>query len=183
MKIKALIIILLAFSINNKAQVAIGKTSVNTNVILDFGQENKGIILPVITTLPVSPANGTFVMDGRNGQQKVKVFENEVWKDLSDSGSLTQQTNSGVSTTTATVINTSPEVGAGVVIGDVNTNGVGIKQASGVLVLEASDKVLVLPKVRNPHLNIKSPRAGTICFDETSKTLAVFDGVVWNYWK
>ncbi|WP_312824465.1 hypothetical protein [Epilithonimonas sp.] len=183
MKIKTLILILLAFSINSKAQVAIGKTSVNTNVILDFGQENEGIILPVITTLPVFPANGTFVMDGRTGQQKVKVFENEVWKDLSDSGSLAEQTNSGVSTTTATVINSSSEIGSGLVIGNVKANGEATSGATGVLVLEATDKALVLPKVTNPHLNIKSPRAGTICFDQTSKTLAVFDGVVWNYWK
>ena len=42
-------------------------------------------------------------------------------------------------------------------------------------------------QVRNsigyPHLNVKSPYPGMMCFDTVSNTLAVFDGENWNYWK
>ena len=53
----------------------------------------------------------------------------------------------------------------------------------GVLVLESADKALVLPKISNPHLNVKSPYAGMMCYDTIRQALAIFDGTVWNYWK
>ncbi|MNG09522.1 hypothetical protein D3C84_929420 [compost metagenome] len=55
--------------------------------------------------------------------------------------------------------------------------------ADGVLVLESADKALVLPKVNNPHITVKSPYTGMMCYDLNKKAVAIFDGVVWNYWK
>jgi len=52
----------------------------------------------------------------------------------------------------------------------------------GVLELRANDKALVLPKVENPHLNVKSPVPGMMVYDSNSKSLAIFDGLKWNYW-
>ncbi|WP_353117470.1 hypothetical protein [Myroides odoratus] len=53
----------------------------------------------------------------------------------------------------------------------------------GIVVLEGSTKALVLPKIMNPHLTVKSPYPGMMCYDSNRKALAVFDGVLWNYWK
>ena len=42
---------------------------------------------------------------------------------------------------------------------------------------------MVLPHVTNPHLTVKSPYPGMMCYDTVKKAVAVFDGTVWNYWK
>ncbi len=87
-----------------------------------------------------------------------------------------------VATTPALANDTSPvtaldDVGGGVVLGADSSS------ASGVLVLESSDKALILPKVTNPHLNMKSPTIGAMCYDTTSKSIAIFNGKEWAYWK
>jgi hypothetical protein len=58
-----------------------------------------------------------------------------------------------------------------------------ISNAKGVLVLESADKAMILPKITNPHTTVKNPYPGMMCYDLTSKSLAVFDGANWNYWK
>ena len=55
--------------------------------------------------------------------------------------------------------------------------------AEGVLVLESNDKALTLPWVENPHLTMVAPEPGTMCFDTVSKTIAVFNGTEWSFWK
>ncbi|NIF06508.1 hypothetical protein F3J23_13750 [Chryseobacterium sp. Tr-659] len=151
------------------SQVAIGKQQVDGNsTVLDFDNaagNTKGLILPAISGFPTgSLVNGTFIFDITDN--KVKVYENDVWKSLSDAG------NSG-----AIAANNSVEVGNGVVVGNSSSS------ADGVLVLESSDKAMVLPKIAAPHINVKNPYPGMMCYDTASKTLAVFDGSVWNYWK
>lgn len=151
------------------AQVAIEKEVIDGNsTLLDFNNvpaNTKGLILPATQGLPTaSPANGTFVFD--TSDQKVKVYENNTWKDLSDPGS-----------SAAITANASDETGNGVVI------GVQPGSAEGILVLESPDKAMILPKIDTPHLNVKNPYPGMICYDTASKTFAVFDGTVWNYWK
>lgn len=151
------------------AQVAIGKQAVNGNsTVLDFDNvsgNTKGLILPATSGLPTgSLVNGTFVFDVND--KKVKVYENDVWKPLSDAGS-----------SSAVVANNSAEVGQGVIIGATSST------ADGVLILESPDKAMILPQIAVPHINVKNPYPGMICYDTASKTLAVFDGSVWNYWK
>ncbi|PIF46616.1 hypothetical protein CLU96_3654 [Chryseobacterium sp. 52] len=151
------------------AQIAIEKQTIDGNsTILDFNSTSantKGLILPAIQGLPAgNPANGTFIFD--RSDDKVKVYENNTWKALSDTGN-----------SSAILVNTSDETGNGVVIGVQPGN------ADGVFVLEAPDKAMILPKIVSPHLNVKNPYPGMICYDTASKTLAVFDGTVWNYWK
>lgn len=153
------------------AQVAVGKTDVEGDAILDFGSgTTKGLLLPVITDLPVSPANGTFLMDSND--LIVKVYENDQWLELTDEGAL-----SGIPNTTDVILNSSDEVGQGIIIGSETSS------ATGVLVLESADKAMVLPKVANPAENIKSPRAGMMCYDTTNDVIAVFDGNQWNFWE
>ncbi|WP_228464914.1 hypothetical protein [Chryseobacterium antibioticum] len=143
-----------------------GKASVDGGAILDFPLSKTGIILPMLDTLPTGTAatNGTFIYD--SSDKIVKVRQNDVWVSLSDAGSLT-----------GTMPNTSAETGGGVIIGAASS------AAQGVLVLESSSLALVLPKVNDPVFNMKSPVAGTLCYDTVSKTMAVFDGLKWSFWK
>lgn len=148
------------------AQVGMGKASVDGDAILDFPLSNTGIILPMVDTLPTGSAasNGTFLLDKTD--LRIKMRENDLWVPLSDAGSLA-----------GTMPNTSAEAGGGVIIGAASSS------AQGVLVLESTSKALVLPKVNDPVASMKSPIAGTICYDTVSKTVAVFDGLKWNFWK
>lgn len=158
-------VILAGFS-SLAAQVGMGKASVDGDAILDFPLSNTGIILPMVDTLPTGAAasNGTFLLDKTD--LRIKMREKNLWVSLSDPGNLT-----------GTMPNASAEAGGGVIIGAASS------PAQGVLVLEAAGKALVLPKVNNPVANMKSPVAGTVCYDTVSKTMAVFDGLKWSFWK
>jgi len=161
-----------AFFIFNifSAQVAIGKETVEgSSTVLDFDNtagNTKGLILPATSGLPSggSLVNGTFVFDMTDN--KVKVYENNTWKPLTDAGD-----------SSAVSVNNSNDSGNGVIM------GASASSADGVLVLESDTKAMILPKISSPHINVKNPYPGMICYDTASKTLAVFDGTVWSYWK
>lgn len=184
-------------------QVAIGKTEVTGNsTLLEFvesgppilaKQGNKasalyqGIILSAVEKEPVftvttgvsSPNNGTFVFDRTS--KTVKVFENNVWKDLTDLGD-SSQADANANTSDETTSNQGAIIGAST------------SDATGVLVLESPNKALILPHVYQPDTMVKSPYPGMIVFEildgelagETpivSKgNIAIFDGTNWNYW-
>ena len=165
---------LVFLSINAFSQVAIGKSSItNTSVSLEFGNENRGIVLPwvesetKVTTTGV--VDGTLIYDTLD--HKVKLRANNGWKDLSvdttgDADTSIQDTKTD-------------QPGAKVVIGaDGATN-----TTPGILVLSDSDKAMILPKVASPHLNIIKPAAGMIVYDSVSRQLAVYNGRVWSFWK
>lgn len=158
------------------AQVAIGKSTVtNSSTILDFDNSatnKKGIILPAVDNLskalPGTAAHnhGTFLFD--KSDNVVKMYENNTWKPLSDAGSKTAiESNAALEL---------PD-NQGVIIGSDTSN------ALGVLVLESSNKAMVLPWVANPHSTVVNPYPGMICYDTVSRSLAVFDGDVWSYWR
>lgn len=154
----------LCFAAN--AQTAIEKRMPDGSSVLDFAAgTTKGIILPAVETLPATPANGTFLLDKTD--KKVKMYQNSIWVELSGPGNMTN-----VVPYSGTADN-----GKQTVMGARST------AVDGVLVLESADKALVLPKISNPHLNVKSPYPGMMCYDTNRKALAVFDGNVWNYWK
>lgn len=159
------------------AQISIGKNQVDGGGILDFDEDNKGIILPIADIETTNTyTNGTILVD--KNDYKIKVFQDNDWLELSDTGSFdVQKDDNNNDISTAVKINTSDDIGRGVIIGAENSD------ADGVLVLESTNKALILPKVFRPHENILSPVAGTICYDTESDSLAVFDGKVWNYWK
>lgn len=166
---KALIlsIMLLGYLASANAQTAIDKQTVaSASTILDFAAgTTKGIILPAVETLPTAPANGTFLLD--KNDKKIKMFQNGVWVALSADGNITS-----LVPYSGTVDNAKRTI-----IGSTTTS------ADGVLVLESTNKAMVLPKVASPHLNVKSPYPGMMCYDTVTKALAVFDGNAWNYWK
>lgn len=164
---RKIVLIFILSSVGAFAQTAVGKRSVaNESTVLDFGSgTTKGIILPAVETLPATPANGTFLF--YTTDEKIKMYQNGTWVNLSDEGDKT---------------NIVPYKGS-VDTGKQTVMGARSTSADGVLVLESVDKAMVLPHIANPHLNVKSPYPGMMCYDTTSKALAVFDGAVWNYWK
>lgn len=171
------------------ASVAFGQVSIGGNesvkgnsTILDFAggtatessadqatTNEKGIILPAVGSSPTTldaNNNGTFLFD-RN-LKMVRMFENGSWVNLSDAVG---------NDIPSAMVNASNEVGKGVIIGAQSSN------AKGVLVLESTDKAMILPHIKNPHTTVKSPYPGMMCYDTVSNSLAVYDGTRWNYWK
>lgn len=168
---KIVLITMVIIGLNHSyGQVAIGKNSItNSSVILEFADATtNGINLPLVATLPVAGAlvNGTILLD-RN-DSKVKWCANGAWVDLTGTGNVTL-----VSPTP----NPSVDTGGGTIIGATSS------LASGAMVLESTNKALILPKVTDPHTNVKSPIAGMMVYDTTSKSVAVFNGTNWSYWE
>lgn len=148
------------------SQVGIETTSIHTDAILDFPTgQNKGIVLPMVEALPTGAAasNGTFLIDKTDG--RVKVRQNGIWLNLTGTSSLSSYS-----------VNPSADTFDGVIIGVTSSS------ASGVLVLESTNKALMLPKVVSPHINIKSPYPGLICYDTVKNAIAIFNGEAWYYW-
>lgn len=165
------------FSVSVFSQVAIGKTNVaSPSVSLDFGTENRGLVLPWVTsTAAVSGViNGTMVYDLTD--KKVKVKYNAAWKDLSinTQGTTVDPLSSvdGVLIQNSATENTLAKSAIGT-----------LTATPGILVLEDTNKAMVLPKVASPHLNIINPAPGMIVYDTFNKQLAVFNGSVWSFWK
>lgn len=169
------------------AQVSIGKQGLSggssilefSGMTQTFAPEDmetgnvRGIILPAVAASPAftpvnpstdHPQNGTFLFDRQTS--KVRMFENGSWTDMTDAG-----------TSSATVPVNGTETGNGVIIGAASSN------SKGALVLESATKAMILPYIKNPHLTVKSPYPGMMCFDTVSKSVAVFDGNKWSYWK
>ncbi|MEG2077708.1 hypothetical protein SAMN05421796_10264 [Chryseobacterium piscicola] len=175
--------ILLTFSIllstiYARAQVAIGKTTISNNsVSLEFGNnESRGVILPWVTnvTTMTNAVNGTMAYDVATLKLKVKLATG--WKDLSvDTSGKTTDPVSGVNG--ITIQNAAKEAAdAKVSIGTPTST-------PGILVLEDSNKAMVLPKVSNPQTAIINPSPGMMVYDTNTKSLAVFNGTVWSFWK
>jgi hypothetical protein len=159
-------LIILLFPALLSAQVAIGKEQVDGSGILDFpaGTTN-GIILPRVLDSETMTATepGTMVFD--LATSRVKYF-NGAWADLSDKTGNSPTLIAGNDITTSGVI-----IGASSSI------------ASGVLILESADKALILPKITDPVTNVKSPTAGMICYDPTTKMICVYNGTEWFFWQ
>ena len=159
------------------AQVAIGKASVTSpSVSLEFGTGNKGILLPWVTgfSTVTGAVNGTLVYNTTD--KKVYVKYASGWKDLSVDATGT--TVDPITNVDGLTLQNS--------LDDLDTAKVSIgtpTSTPGILVLEDTNKAMVLPKVASPHLNIVNPAAGMMVYDTTSKQLAVFNGTVWSFWK
>ena len=174
--------ILLAITLSSLtyAQVIIGDnigTATNkTSVLMEFAAgQDKGIILPYVTTLPSGPGlvEGTIVLDQSNPNKAKVKFYNESWNDLSvgsDGNVVTALANQSTS-----VIE---DADAKVIIGSSTSS------ADGVLVLESSAKALILPIINDTN-DVFEPAPGMMVYINTPgrKRLAVYNGTKWTYWK
>lgn len=154
---------------------AVGTSTNKTSVLLDFApNQNKGIILPYVRTLPASPAEGTLVLDATDPAKARVKYYNGAWVDLSARD--TDVTN--ILTTQPTTIQVSEVPGEKIIIGAAST------AANGVLVLESTTKAMVLPIVSDVQ-NIPNPSPGMMVYVNKAgaKRLAVFNGSSWAFWK
>ena len=159
------------------SQLAIGiPQTTNSSISLEFGNENRGIILPWVSdeTDVINAVNGTMIYDVSDHKIKVKYATG--WEDLT------------VDTTGTTVNPLSNVDGYSIQINQVENSdakvGIGVESSTpGILVLENSNQAMVLPKVASPHENILNPSPGLMVFDTVSGQLAVFNGTVWTFWK
>ena len=162
------IIITLLISNFCLAQVAIEKTTVDGSGILDFASgTTKGIILPNVTDVTaITPlTRGTIAYDLATANAK---YFNGTWMNLNI-----------LSTGTAPTLLPGNDLidNTGVIIGNQTS------AAEGVLILESNSKALILPKVDNPVLNVKSPVAGMMCYDPVKKLMCIYNGKDWSFWK
>lgn len=170
-----LVLVFLGLGIrSSQAQTSVGKKMTEgADVLLDFKEgDNRGIILPWVTNQSdvITPVGGTLIFDSQD--KKVKYYQDgtsATWVDLSIKEGVVDLSIQEAVEEDVTYNST--------VIGSRTTS------ASGVLVLESSDKAMVLPKMESPHLNILSPQAGTMAFDTVSKMLCIFNGNEWSFWK
>lgn len=170
--------LILSLSFAAKAQIAIGKTlpitMTNSSVLLEFGTEKKGIIVPQVASAP-GAADGTFIFNSTDKALEVREGRND-----NGNGGWTNLTTNEIADGVAhTFLNSGTDAGSGAIIGATATVG----SKPGALVLESTTKALVLPKVANPHTEIKGAIAGTMVYDTVADMLAVYDGARWSYWK
>lgn len=153
------------------SQVAIGKTTIDGAGILDF-DINKGVLLPWIENLGSLDSDGTLVFDTADNKVKGKV--NGVWVDLSlNSGVLDANELALISTHLS---KTEADNDQGVIIGAETSTSI------GVLVLEADNKALILPKMASPQNNLIDPKPGTIIYDTVENLLCIYNGSEWTLW-
>lgn len=154
---------------------ATGTTTVKTSVLLEFAaNQNKGIILPYVRTLPATPSEGTLVLDASNATATRIKYYNGSWLDLSGQDADLTSTLA----TQPTTAQVTESAASGVIIGAATSS------ASGVLVLESTTKSLVLPIVEDVQ-NIPSPSPGMIVYINKvgAKRLAVYNGSKWSFWR
>lgn len=167
------------------AQVVIGgetgAAGTKTNaVLIDFPiYQNKGLILPYVRQMPTNPAEGTILVDATDTTKaRVKYF-NGKWQDLSiaNEADLTHfVTSRGAVNLMAQQPSAAEDSKAKTIIGARSST------ADGVLVLESTTKVMVLPYVANTD-DVKDPAPGMMVYiTGANKRLAVFNGSKWTFW-
>ena len=187
---KTTIILSVFISTITFSQVRIGGTNSvgsisNTSVLLEFGtDDNKGIILPYVETVPsgINDAKGgTIIFDvSANSEYRVKVKNEDAgWNDLSRVSGYSTSVENTVKSPQASPL--ADKAGSKAVIGNSST------ATDGVLVLDSSDKAMVLPIVSN-YTNIPNPSPGMMAFlkhptDSAKHRLIVFNGQKWTFWK
>lgn len=161
------------------AQIVIGKETVSSSaVLLEFGDENRGIVLPQVSDAnsvddasdlirgSTGGANaGTLIFDSSDNRIKLKT--NHGWTDLSGRNGKSDSNE---------LIGLVENQNAKIIIGGETS------AADGILVLESNSKVMVLPKV-NDYKDIIDPSPGMMVYLRNIKSLAVFNGEVWSFWK
>ncbi|WP_276877740.1 hypothetical protein [Chryseobacterium joostei] len=152
----------------------IGTATDKTSVLLEFAAgQKKGIILPYTRTLPSGTglAEGTLLLDVTNAAKTKVKYYNGTWQDLS-SGNEADIASSLVSQPVVT-----EDRKQGVII------GASASTANGILILESSNKAMVLPQVNSTD-DIINPAPGMMVYVNKTgaKRLAVFNGAKWTFW-
>ncbi len=189
---KIIISLLSGISFMGSAQIIIGGTNGTAPsnnkaaVLIEFESgQNKGIILPYVRTMPSSAdvTPGTILLDAsinNAAQSKVKYYApSNVNADVSGWVDLSAGNEANISS----LMNIQPLSAA--VTEDLASKaiiGANSSSANGVLVLESTTKVMVLPQVASTN-DIKDPAPGMMVYlNGTNKRLAIYNGSKWTYW-
>lgn len=163
------------------AQIAIGKATISSpSVSLEFDYtpndptKQRGLILPwtnASNTL-VSVVPGTIIFD--SSDHKVKYYKgtddpNSVanWVDLTinNDGKADKSLQENLPESTDAKVSIGSKT---------NTNG--------ILVLEDSDKAMILPIV-DKYSSVINPTPGMMVYDAANNMICFFNGTVWTFWK
>lgn len=169
-------------TIGASAQVIIDKTSAKITATagasLEFGDnQGKGIVLPYVSTIANNPAGypevvthepGTLIMDLATKQ--VKVHTKSGWFNLSNNAATSVAIPTGIQDNKTELPKAKVSIGKPAV-----------PAIDGVLVLEDSNKAMILP-LESSYKNVKSPAAGMIVFDTTENLFCAFNGTEWSFW-
>tara|TARA_R110000751_G_scaffold937_21_gene3576 strand:- start:29995 stop:30474 length:480 start_codon:yes stop_codon:yes gene_type:complete len=140
------------------AQVLINRTTASSSsVVLEFGNEAKGIVLEPIDFLS-SPSTGTLIFDDNSGS--FRYFNGTSWSPV-----ITGGTSNSV---------TSYPASGQIILNDSNS------AADGIFIIEDDARAMVLPVVPNGALTIKEPSIGHMYYDPVSQSIKVFNGVSWT---
>ncbi|MGC4128489.1 MAG: hypothetical protein QM564_02785 [Bergeyella sp.] len=159
-----------------------GTAADKTSVLLEFAEgQNKGLILPYVTTLPTDDAlvPGVIVLDATTATAAaVKYYApGNALADANGWVNLSNTSTADVSDELADQPATTEDTGAKTIIGAATST------ADGVLVLESTTKAMVLPTVASTD-DVPDPAPGMMVYiNGTNKRLAVFNGLKWTYWK
>lgn len=153
-----------------KAQIGINtEMPRSAAAILDFKQDpnnTTGMVLPIVDNTATNMVAGTLLLD--KSDKRIKYKTRDEWVSLSYvEGNLDKH-----------IPNLSPDTKQSTYIGDAPNLAV-----QGVLVLESTNKAMILPHVKDPIINVKNPYPGMICYDPTTKALFLYDGRYWNIWR
>ncbi|MCD0479706.1 hypothetical protein LPB90_14685 [Chryseobacterium sp. LC2016-29] len=150
----------------------IGTATDKTSVLLEFANTNdRGIVLPYLRTMPAAPTEGTIIVDATDPTKAKIKYYNGTWKDLS-SGNEADISSVLTKQPTVTENNT-----VGTIIGSDQTSATG-----GALVLESSNKAMILPQVTSTDAVINPAPGMMVYIKGANKRLAVFNGNKWTFW-
>ncbi|MRI63342.1 hypothetical protein EDM00_04945 [Ornithobacterium rhinotracheale] len=178
--------LLLSFAVFSalNAQVAVERADVRGDGLIDFvPNDGRGLALPTLTSKQLTTQVGAMAFGAypdTKGQLQAEIYYvNNQGKPvvLSSDAFLGKPDTGGKFNGKLQTPNAALSKEQGVIIGSLESD------AKGVLIFESKDKAPILPQVEDPVNNIPSPEPGTICYDTKSKSLAVFDGVNWYFWK
>lgn len=155
------------------AQVAVNMApSGNSGVSLEYPvNQEKGIVVPYVLDINgvTGAVPGTIVLNQVNKQVYYK--NNSSWVPLS-----TAPNTADLSQIFSAQNDETENANAKVSIGTPSA-------IPGILVLEATNKAMVLPREDTPETRIINPAPGMMVYDPTRDLLCVFNGHVWTYWK
>lgn len=155
--------IFFAFSLQAQdLNLAVGKTTVDGDAIMDFGDELRGMVIaPIQDAETSSPDAGTIAFDGATGS--FRFYNGTNWSNP-QSGGATGGHASGTDTFKQ-IIGAETSATTGVVVFGEDNN---------------ESQALVLPKLENGNLRFNNPVAGLIYYDTALKSVMVYNGNAWT---
>ena len=157
----------LVFSLSVFAQdqkLAIGKTTVDGDALVDFGTELRGMVIAPIADVTTSGASaGTIAFDGATGS--FRYFDGSNWSTPKPDGDDTGADVASGTDTFKQLIGTETSSATGVVV---------FGEDSG------ENQALLLPKLANGNLKFKNPVTGLIYYDTVLKAVMVYNGNGWT---